>query len=211
MQVQITSSLSAVTAFVVCMLLSVMVTTTICILRFHMRERRRAIAMAQRKEEGLQWFRHKVKRALVLAQDISDFRLADRFISARDAAMEASRDRLAATHHARSLACTASPVARNTRHISGRMLCASFRDFAPDNWRITATGNALYKTVHDQPSTAPQAEDAPVEAVDAATYHIPTQDCIWNPKHEFEKNRVNRIRNLAGSENREQRFAKKLA
>lgn len=180
-----------------------MIGTVLCIWRFHVREERRRIAQEQRREEGIQWVQRKVRRALVLAQDLSELRL----VSSKLSASEAARDRHLAQRHARSLACTASPGVRNNQHVSGRMLCTCFREFAPDNWRLQATGKALYKTVHKSPSPAPVpvAQESPeqeLKRLQEVEHQIARQFYSWDApmagESDFE--RVKRIRKLAGSD-----------
>lgn len=153
MGAHITSCLCSCVAFFVCLLLPAMMGVMICIWRFNRREDRRHTAQEQRRKEGVEWIRSKVRRAVVLAQDISKMRLADSRWSANDAA----RDRKLALQHARSLACTASRAARSDRHINGRMLSASFREFAPNNWHLKAAGNTAYKSVIQRPQDQPTA------------------------------------------------------
>lgn len=205
-----TSSLSTLAAFVVCMALSVMIGATICMWRFHLREERRRIAQAKRREEGVRWIRQKVRRAIVLAQDINDLRM----LHMSWTASEAARDKQLAQNHSRSLACTASPGARDTRHVTGRMLCASFREFAPDNWRQKATGAALYNTVHHMSPVAQESPEQELKRLKEVSPQVAREfyslDAPVAGESDFE--RVKRVRKLAGtSEQEDQQLVKDVA
>lgn len=198
-QAHITSSLCTLTAFVVCMVLSAMIGVMVCIWRFHVREERRRVAQAQRREEGVRWIRRRVLRALVLAQDISKLRLADSNWSARV--------RQLARSHARSLVCTASVGARRSQHVSGRMLCACFREFSHDNWLLKATGTKLYKAVHDRPVPTPvpsaqQLSEQELQRLQEVEHQVVRQLYAWNPPQagetDFEREGV--LRKPAGAD-----------
>lgn len=193
-----------------------MIGATVCIWRFHVREERRRVAQAQRAREGVLWVRQKIRRALVLSQDISELRLADSTWSAR----EAARDRQLVRSHARSLAFTASAGARRTQHVSSRMLCACFREFSPDNWRLKATGTELFKTVHDRPvptpTPVPSAQHTPEEelrTLQDVEHQVVRQFYAWDTPQAGESDweRVKRVRELLDSAKREKQAATETA
>ena len=152
----------------------------------------------------------------MLSQDISELRLPDSSWSAREAAI----DRKLAQSHARSLACTASAAGRSTQHISGRMLCACFREFAPDNWRLKATGTKLFKTVHDRPdrlvptpTPVPSAQDTfdeELRKLQDAEHQVARQFYSWIAPQagESDLERVKRMRKLSATEMRKNHAAK---
>jgi hypothetical protein len=202
-------------AYIICMMVPVML-GIISLWRFHVRETRRSIAQAQRRQEGVQWVKRKIRRAVVLAQDINELHLVDTLLlKASNIVAHETETRTFSGHHARSLACTASPDARRTLHVCGKMLCANFREYGVDNWRSKATADALYKAVHkaiEETSPAPVAQETqvdelkpqPLQSEDlqvAREFYAPDGSGPKAGESEFERAlRKRRMRKLSGIE-----------
>lgn len=169
------------------------------------------MAQADRREERVQWTRRRVQRALVLSQDISELLPEENHVNAR----EVVRAMQMAQHHARSLACSASS-ALSKRHVSGRVLSASFRDFTADNWRLKATGKKLYKTVHQRSEPLPVAHESPdieLKRLQQVELQAIQDFYTWSaPKAgESDFERVKRMRKLTGTAEQADQLATDVA